>query len=187
MDESDTGGEVDPGGEAGRVNTAGAVAIRPARRADITALVAALGQEMHFADRIGRMRHNLGELLIAWSGDAPVGDVYLWCEPVEEIEVAEAFPGVPMLNHLEVVPAWQGRGIGTRLVRAAEDAARRRGYDRIVLGVGLDNPEAKRLYQRLGYVDWGKGPVVARWTEPDGAGGIREASLTCDTMVASLR
>lgn len=162
------------------------VIIRPARRTDIAALVVALGQETFFTDRIGRMRHNLGELLIAFAGQVPVGDVYLWCEPVEEVEVRTAFPGVPMLNHLEVAPGWQGQGIGTRLVRAAEDAARRRGFDRIVLGVGVDNPDAKRLYERLGYVDWENGPVVARWTEPDGAGGVREASLTCDTMVASL-
>jgi GNAT superfamily N-acetyltransferase len=162
------------------------IAIRPARRTDIKALADAFGQEMLFTDRLGRMRHNLGELLVAWDGETPVGDVYLWCEPVEEVEVREAFPGVPMLNHLEVSPGRQGHGIGTQLIRAAEDAARRRGFDRIVLGVGVDNPDAKRLYQRLGYVDWGLGPVVARWTEPDGAGGIREVSLTCDTMVASL-
>ena len=162
------------------------VIIRPARRGDIDALVAVLGQEMFFADRIGRMRHNLGELLVAFDGEQPVGNVYLWCEPVEEAEVREAFPGVPLLNHLEVAPGWRGRGIGTQLIRAAEDAARRRGFDRIVLGVGVDNSDAKRLYQRLGYVDWGRGPVVARWTEADGVGGIREASLTCDTMVASL-
>ncbi len=160
--------------------------IRPARRTDLNDLVKALGQEMFFTDRIGRMRHNLGELLVAFVDEVPVGDVYLWCEPVEEVEVAEAFPGVPMLNHLEVAAGWQGQGIGTQLVRAAEDAARRRGHDRVVLGVGVDNPDARRLYERLGYVDWGQGPVVARWTEPDGRGGVREASLTCDTMIASL-
>lgn len=164
----------------------GDVVIRPARRADFKALVAALGQETYFADRIGRARHNLGELLVAWAGGVPVGDVYLWCETHEEPELREAYPGVPLLNHLEVVPEWRRRGIGTALVRAAEDAARRRGHDRLVLGVGVDNPDAKRLYERLGYLDWGGGPIVARWTEPDGKGGIREASLACDTMVITL-
>jgi GNAT superfamily N-acetyltransferase len=149
-------------------------------------LVDALGQEMYFADRIGRIRHNLGELLVAWIDDKPVGDAYLWCEPVEEVEVREAYPGVPMLNHLEVAPEFQGQGIGTALIRAVEDAARRRGHERLVLGVGIDNPQAKRLYERLGYVDWGRGPIVATWTEPDGHGGVRDATLTCDTMVVSL-
>jgi GNAT superfamily N-acetyltransferase len=132
------------------------------------------------------MRHNLGVLLVAWIGGEPVGDVYLWCEPHEEPELRDAYPGVPLLNHLEVAPAHQRRGIGTALVRAVEDVARARGYDQLILGVGVDNPRAKQLYERLGYVDWGKGPIVVRWTEPDGRGGIRQASLTCDTMVGGL-
>jgi predicted N-acetyltransferase YhbS len=162
------------------------VTIRPALRADFKALVAALGQEMYFADRIGRARHDLGVLLVAWRRGEPVGDVYLWCEPHEEPELREAYPGVPLLNHLAVAPPHHGAGIGTALVRAAHDAARRRGHDRIVLGVGVDNLDAKRLYERLGYRDWGRGPITARWTEPDGHGGIRQASLRCDTMVVEL-
>ena len=85
-----------------------------------------------------------------------------------------------MLNHLEVAPGWQGQGIGTRLVRAAEDAARRRGFDRIVLGVGVDNPDAKRLYERLGYVDWeqrsGGRPMDRTgwgWRDPGGVAHVR--------------
>jgi GNAT superfamily N-acetyltransferase len=164
----------------------GRLTIKPATRADHPALVAALGQPAYFADRLGRARHNGGELLIAWVDGTPVGDVYLWCETLEEPELRAAYPAAPLLNHLEVSPAWQGRGIGAALVQACEEAARRRGYDILLLGVGVDNHEAKRLYTRLGYVDWGHGPIVARWTEPDGRGGIRFAELTVDTMVRSL-
>ncbi len=160
--------------------------IKPATRADHPALVAALGQPAYFADRLGRARHNGGDLLIAWIDGAPVGDVYLWCETLEEPELRAAYPHAPLLNHLEVAPAWQGHGIGAALVRACEEAARRRGYDILLLGVGVDNVEAKRLYTRLGYLDWGEGPIVARWTEPDGKGGIRFAELVVDTMVRSL-
>ena len=95
-------------------------------------------------------------------------------------------PDAPLLNHLEVQPDWRGRASAPRSCGACEAAARRRGYDILLLGVGVDNPEAKRLYERLGYLDWGHGPIVARWTEPDGRGGIRFAELTCDTMVRSL-
>jgi GNAT superfamily N-acetyltransferase len=162
------------------------VFIRAVDRADYPALVAAFGQPDYFADRIGRARHNLGEVLVAYVNNTPVGNVYLWCDPLEEPELRLAYPDAPLLNHLEVVPEWQGRGIGTALVAACEDAARKRGYDILVLGVGLDNPRAKALYERLGYVDWNRGPIVARWTEPDGHGGIRAASLVVDTMVKSL-
>ena len=160
--------------------------IRPATRKDHPALVAALGQREFFADRIGRARHKLGELLVAWIDDEPVGDVYLWCEPFEEPELVAAFPNAPLLNHLEVAPQFQGQGIGTALTHAAEEVARARGYDIVVLGVGLDNPRARGLYERLGYLGWNDDPIVARWTEPDGAGGIKHVELTIDVMVRSL-
>ncbi|HEY1485028.1 MAG TPA: GNAT family N-acetyltransferase [Micromonosporaceae bacterium] len=162
------------------------VSIRKVTRADYPALVDAFGQPDYFADRLGRSRHKLGDVLVAYVDDVPVGDVYLWCEPFEEPELRAMYPDAPMLNHLEVWPPWQGRGIGTQLVHAAEDAARERGYDILVLLVGLDNPRAKALYERLGYLDWGGGPIVTRWTEPDGEGGIRYATLTVDTLIRSL-
>lgn len=160
--------------------------IRVARKDDLEALVAAFGQRMLFTDRIGRTRQRAGELLVAWVGAEPVGDVYLWCEPLEEPELRAHFPGVPLLNHLEVAAAWRGRGVGTALVRAVERAAARRGHRRLLLGVAPDNAHAKLLYQRLGYADWGGGSIVSRWTEPDGHGGIRAASMTVDVMVTSL-
>jgi GNAT superfamily N-acetyltransferase len=162
------------------------VEIRPAAKADLDALVGAFGQRVLFADRIGRTRQNVGELLVAWSGGRPVGNVYLWCEVLEEPELRAAFPGVPLLNHLEVASDWQGLGVGTLLVRACEAAARARGYARLLLGVGVTNRHARRLYERLGWRLWEAGPIVSRWTEPDGAGGIRSAELTVDVMVRTL-
>jgi len=160
--------------------------IRVATRHDLEALVAAFGQRMLFTDRIGRTRQQAGELLIAWVGDVPVGDVYLWCEALEEPELRAHFPGVPLLNHLEVAGDWRGRGVGTALVRAVEQAAARRGHQRLLLGVAPENARAKGLYGRLGYADWGGGTIVSRWTEPDGHGGIRQASMTVDIMVTTL-
>ena len=67
--------------------------------------------------------------------------------------------------------AWlDGRPVGDVYLdcEPAEDTARRLGHERIALGVGLDNPKARRLYARLGYADWGQGTVVGTWVEyPD--------------------
>jgi predicted N-acetyltransferase YhbS len=160
--------------------------IRSAKRPDYPALVAAFGEPQYFADRIGRARHDLGELLVGWVDGVPVGSVYLWCETLEEPELRAEFPDAPLLNHLDVAPEWRGRGIGTALVRACEAAARERGYEVLLLGVGVDNEGARRLYERLGWLDWQRGPIVARWSEPDGAGGTRQVELTVDTMIRSL-
>ena len=142
--------------------------IRPGSAADLATLVEVLGERHFFTDRLARQQHGGGVLLVAWLDGRPVGDVFLDCGPAAQAEVRRHLPGVPMLDHLEVPGPLQGRGIGTALIRAAEDHARHLGHERIALGVGLDNPNARRLYERLGYADWGHGTVVGTWMEhPD--------------------
>jgi len=54
--------------------------------------------------------------------------------------------------------AYRRKGVATALVREAERLAKEHGCTHIGLEVGnADNPDAKRLYEHLGYVDWGQG------------------------------
>jgi RimJ/RimL family protein N-acetyltransferase len=59
--------------------------------------------------------------------------------------------GLVELAGLQLLPAHQGRGLGTRIVRdlVAEAAASGRGFG---LSVEKDNPRARALYERLGLV-----------------------------------
>jgi GNAT superfamily N-acetyltransferase len=141
------------------------VEIRPGSAADLAALVAVLGQRHFFTDRLARQQRGGGVLLVAWLDGRPAGDVFLECEPADEPEVRRYLLGVPRLVHLEVLGPLQGRGIGTALIRAGEDTARGLGHEQLALGVGLDNPDARRLYARVGCVDWGHGTVVGTWLE----------------------
>ena len=52
----------------------------------------------------------------------------------------------------------------------SEDTARQLGHHRLAIGVGVDNPSARRLYERLGYTDWGHGTVQTSWREHHDAG-----------------
>ena len=104
----------------------------------------------------------------------------------DEPEIREHLPGVPRLIHLEVLGQLQGRGVGTALIHAAEDLARSSGHDRIALAVGLDNRNARRFYERLGYVDWGHGTVVVTWRERDHDGLPVRSSEICDVLVKVL-
>ena len=66
---------------------------------------------------------------------------------------------------LAVAPRAQGAGVGTALVRACIDDARRRGRERIVLSSGTWMTTAHRMYQRLGFArdperDWTPVPGV---------------------------
>jgi GNAT superfamily N-acetyltransferase len=162
------------------------VEIRPGSAADLAALLAVLGQRHFFTDRLAQQQDGGGVLLVAWLDGHPVGDVYLACEPANEPELRRYLPDVPQLGHLEVLEPLWGRGIGTALIRAGEDTARRLGHRQLALAVGLDNPDARRLYERLGYVDWGHGTVVATWQERDRDGPSVTVSETCDVLVKHL-
>jgi GNAT superfamily N-acetyltransferase len=162
------------------------VEVRPAAAAELPALVEALGERPFFADRLARQQKGRGVLLVAWLGDRPVGDVYLLREPADVPEVRRYLPGVPQLDHLEVVGPLQRRGIGTALIHAGEDTARRLGDEQLALGVGLANVDARRLYERLGYVDWGHGPVVGTWRAVRDDGTAVAVSQLIDMLVKHL-
>ncbi len=66
---------------------------------------------------------------------------------------------IPEINNLVVASGFRSRGIGTSLITALEDEARRRGFTEIGIGYGLyaDYGPAQRLYFKLGYVPDGLG------------------------------
>jgi ribosomal protein S18 acetylase RimI-like enzyme len=136
---------VSPGDDVRRVARVSELVVRLAVQADLPVLIATLGQETFFRDRLARQTRRVGELFVAWDGSTPVGDVYLWREQADEAPVREHLGWTPTINHLEVMPASQNRGVGTALVRAVERHAMELGYEQICLGVGVDNPAARRL------------------------------------------
>jgi GNAT superfamily N-acetyltransferase len=160
--------------------------IRPASDAELATLVAVLGERHWFTDRLARQQRGGGVVLVAWVEGRPVGEVFLECEAAKEPEVRRHLPGVPRLDHLEVPGPFQGRGIGTALIGAVEGTARQLGHERIALGVGLDNPKARRLYERLGYADWGHGTVVGSWVEYPDDGPPVTLSEVCNILVKRL-
>lgn len=90
--------------------------------------------------------------LIAWQDDEPVGHAHIaW---------SGTHLGLPEIQDVFVLPEHRRRGIASRLTEAAEGEARRRGSNRLTLSVSQEqNPAAKLLYEKLGYVDAGVEPV----------------------------
>jgi ribosomal protein S18 acetylase RimI-like enzyme len=121
------------------------VTIRPCESRDLEHFEA-LGSSHHL--RYCRDEFARGDgltILLAVDGDdRPVGKVHLDF-------ATRAAERAAVLVAASVTPPLQGRGIGTELMRAAEDLVCDRGFGTILLGVEDSNPRARRLYERLGY------------------------------------
>lgn len=79
-----------------------------------------------------------------------------------------------------VLPALQSCGLGTLLVHAAEQRIRYRGLRRAELAVEEGNLRARALYERLGYIAYGREPDA--WNEEGPDGLIRHHETMCILM-----
>lgn len=66
----------------------------------------------------------------------------VWCEGL-----------VALLDELYVVPAARGRGIGAALLKAAEAVVCQRGCELLEFNVDGEDNDARRFYERHGYVN----------------------------------
>lgn len=110
----------------------------------------------HFAAEIrelpGPYSPPAGSLLLACVDDVPAGALGL--QPVPEQARIEGIGAERFgeLKRLYVRPQFRRLGIGRALLRRAEDEARARGYDRLVLTTSAEMmPLAQGLYESLGY------------------------------------
>jgi len=71
-----------------------------------------------------------------------------------------------------VKPAYRRAGLGARMLTIAEQDLIRRGYHYVTLNVGQNNPEARRLYEKLGYQVITEDP--GRWSYLDHHGERKE-------------
>ena len=82
---------------------------------------------------------------------------------VGEISIMTDNPNIPAavipgkrvyIFGLRVLPAYQNQGIGTSLVRYAVSFCAQRGVFEFTIGVETKNKRARRLYERLGFVNF---------------------------------
>jgi ribosomal protein S18 acetylase RimI-like enzyme len=99
------------------------------------------------------------------------------------IDYAE-HPGAGTLWQLAVHEALQSCGIGTILIQAAEQRILARGLHRAELGVEERNLRARALYDRLGYVAYGRAPDS--WDEQAPDGTIIRYETVCTLMRKEL-
>jgi GNAT superfamily N-acetyltransferase len=101
---------------------------------------------------LARLHQGDGMYLVAWRDREPLAHAHL------------ALTDPPELQDVEVRPEYRRRGIASALTAHAEGEARTRGFDRLRLGVSVDNAPAQALYRQCGYVDAGVAPKRVKGT-----------------------
>jgi len=117
------------------------VTTRTATEADLNFLGAA---DQHVSPEVRAELVSLGRVLVAETDGSPAG-LLRWGLFWDEI---------PFMNLLWVAPEQRGRGVGTTLVAAWEQAQAAAGHQQVLTST-LASERAQHLYRRLGYVDSG--------------------------------
>ena len=86
--------------------------------------------------------------------------------PLQELE--NLAPCTWYVNVLAVYPEYRGLGLGTKLLRIAEELASQNGKSGMSVIVSDANPGARRLYERCGYEVNGMRPMVKEDWENEG-------------------
>jgi ribosomal protein S18 acetylase RimI-like enzyme len=120
-------------------------------------------------------RFQKGEILmlVAEVNHFPAGQ--LWVDLTKQREES-----VGVLWALRVFIPFQDLGIGTRLIQSAEEGLKGLGFRISELAVEKDNPDAQRLYERMGYrvvreniEEWGCIPSASVRGDKQGVGTYR--------------
>ena len=122
--------------------------------------------------------------LVAWLGPRPVGHANLRWGPMYQSVRSELT--CPEINALAVLPDVRNRGIGSALIAECERLSSLRGCRQICIGARTDNDAARRLYERAGYRDWGRGDVAVSWLTLDDEGREWMHEEVCDYLVKEI-
>lgn len=156
--------------------------IAPARPGDVDLLCRRMGADDGAGHQsyLEKQSRDEGLYLIAWEADAPVGHVFVrWTGNTEVPRIVDQYPQAaqfadrPELCEAYVVSQRRSQGIGTRLLRRALRAAGDRGASQVTICVDTDNPRARSLYERLGFVESGIGTFTTSGVLVDEGGRER--------------
>ncbi len=142
--------------------------VRDAAEADIAALtgIKGAGSETVHSRRLNDARAGDIRYLVVLLEEEPIGfGVLVLRRPDEDSH------NLPEVDDLEIKDTLRGRGYGTALLSAMEQAASASGFRQIYLQVEpVNNPRAYALYQRLGYQAEQTPPHAIVWEYVDSAG-----------------
>ena len=138
------------------------VTIRPAGRKDLPKILDLYSQPEMDGGRV--LPIEAAEKVFEQMQKYPVYDVFV--AELDDVVVGTftllimdnlAHMGAPsaIIEDVNVAPAWQGQGIGTRIMEFAMDRARKAGCYKLVLSSARDRVDPHRFYRKLGFSQHG--------------------------------
>ncbi len=162
--------------------------IKPARREELDTINKYLPTNLpNFHENgIKGQEEGLSTWLIAWVDGVPVGHARVCWNGYRNEEVTKIIGVIPHIESVGVAEKYRRQGIGTELTKKAIEMAVEKGFTKIGLAVGAtDNPYAKEMYEKLGFIDWGQGNIVDSWEVVEN-GEKRMESEVCTYLVKNL-
>jgi len=121
-------------------------------------------------------------MLVAVTKDFPIGMVFIQLQSNER-KVADGATRA-YLYSLRVMEMFRGKGVGTQLIREAENTLLDRGFQWTTIAVAKDNHGARRLYERLRYRIFSDDP--GQWNFVDHWGKARHINEPCWLLEKNL-
>lgn len=150
-----------------------AFTIRPVTEADLLALEWEGAYKKYRRMYANLFRNTRTGVTLMWLIESPekevIGQAFVMLRS-GELDAADGIRRA-YLFAFRVRPAWRNRGIGTLLMNYIENDLRERGFRFVTLNVAKENPDARRLYERLGYKVTGSKPGV--WSYRDDEGNLQ--------------
>ncbi len=126
---------------------------------------AAEGQIFVVDDGKGAVAGLTGYVIPA-SPDPIPDDMPAMFRPLQELE--NLAPATWYVNVLAAIPAERGKGHGTRLLALAEELARDANLNGLSIIVADNNQGARRLYERSGYRETARRPMIKEGWQTEG-------------------
>lgn len=166
------------------------IQIRQAQREELPVLeqkLSAKGIPWFHKEKIDTQEHDKGIWLIAWHDNQPVGHFQVRWTGSQDAVINMHLKNYAHLEAGGVKEEYRRQGIGTKLIQESEKLAKARGFHRIGMAVGSsDNPNARRLYEKLGYTDWGHGEFITQWEYLDEKGERKFEKELCIYLTKKL-
>ena len=125
--------------------------------------------------------------VLMWLVEIPlqeiIGQVFVMLNSGER-DAADGFTRAYIFA-FRVKPHWRNRGVGSYLMTIVDRDLYEKGFRFVTLNVAKENPDARRLYERLGYKVIGSKPGI--WSFQDDMGVTQHVNEPAWRMMKKLR